>query len=533
MQTIYKSKLEEYKLMLDDLDIQLWTLHDVETYGFVNKAHANFLGKHKKDIENKKLRNVLFDIEAYICIESTMKVWQEKKQIITKEWITNNKGEACLLHITKTPILDKKNNIKYILCKAYDITKDEDRKNKFKISQKQYSSIVENHHDMICRFLPNGKLTFVNRAYCYHFNKTHDELVGTTFLSLVPEEDHENIKKYLNSFSIENTIKTYEHCSINSIGQVSWQRWTDEAFFDVNGQIIEFQSVGIDITELKKAKNSLQENQKKLDRIMEYDKLKTEFFANISHELRTPLNLILSTLQLIAYQEKNNILELKYSRKYQNIVKQNCYRLLRLINNLIDITKIDSGYFDIHLKNYNIVNIVENITLSVAEYIENKNIHLLFDTDVEEKIMACDPNQIERIILNLLSNAVKFTEPGGNIIVNMYDKGENIIIAVKDTGIGIPKDKLEIIFHRFTQIDKSFTRNHEGSGIGLSLTESLVKMHGGKIAVKSQYGKGSEFIIELPVKIIESENTKVKNGNIKNDYVESINVEFSDIYSII
>lgn len=521
----YELKLEEYEFLLDNLDTQLWTLHDAQTYGFANKAHAEFLGMDKANIENQKVQVVLSNIEAYICVQSTMRVWREKKQIVTKEWMINAKGEACLLHITKTPIFDENNNVKYVLCKAYDVTDNEEMKNKFSINNKQYSSIVENHSDLICRYLPDGTLTFVNQTYCNYHNKNSEELIGTNIITLIPEEEHEYVRKYLNSFSIQDPIKTSEHHSINPNGQISWQRWTDEAFFDSKGEIIEFQGVAKDITDFK-------ETEKKLNEVLEYDKLKTEFFANISHELRTPLNVILSTLQLMEYRVKNNNTGLAKEGKYLKITKQNCYRLLRLINNLIDITKIDSGYFSVDMKNYNIIHIIEEITLSVAGYLENKDITLLFDTEVEEKIMACDPDQLERIILNLLSNAVKFTEPGGSIIVTVHDKGENILISVKDTGIGIPEDKLDIIFHRFRQIDKSFTRAHEGSGIGLSLTKSIIQMIGGEITAKSQQGRGSEFIIKLPAKLIEDKDTVLENTGIKNNYVDSINIEFSDIYSI-
>lgn len=521
----YELKLEEYEFLLDNLDTQLWTLHDTETYGFVNKAHAEFLGLDKANIENQKLQVVLSKIEAYICVESTINVWREKKQIITKEWMTNTLGETCLLHITKTPIFDKNNNIKYVLCKAHDITDNEKMKNKFSISNKQYSSIVENHSDLICRYLPDGTLTFVNQTYCNNYKKNRKELIGTSSLTLIPEEEHQYVRKYLDSFSIHDPIKVTEHHTINPNGEISWQRWTDEAFFDSKGEIIEFQGVGKDITDLK-------ETEKKLNEVLEYDKLKTEFFANISHELRTPLNVILSTLQLMEYRIKKNNIGFDQEGKYLKITKQNCYRLLRLINNLIDITKIDSGYFSVNMKNYNVIYIIEEITLSVAEYIENKDIALLFDTDVEEKIMACDPDQLERIILNLLSNAVKFTEPGGRIIVTVQDKGEHILISVKDTGIGIPEDKLDIIFHRFRQIDKSFTRAHEGSGIGLSLIKSIIEMIGGEINAKSQQGRGSEFIIKLPVKLIDDKDTIIENICNKNNYVDSINIEFSDIYSL-
>ena len=183
-----------------------------------------------------------------------------------------------------------------------------------------------------------------------------------------------------------------------------------------------------------------------------------------------------------------------------NMEKQNCFRLLRLINNLIDSTKLDSGYFELNMVNCNIVNIIEEITLSVAEYMHSNNLTLIFDTEVEEKIVACDLDKIERIMLNILSNAIKFTKPGGNIFVNISDGEEFITISIEDTGIGIPEEKLSIIFDRFRQVDKSFTRNHEGSGIGLSLVKSLVEMQGGTIFVESKCGQGTKFIIKFPVK---------------------------------
>ncbi|MEQ8199093.1 MAG: ATP-binding protein [Clostridiaceae bacterium] len=142
--------------------------------------------------------------------------------------------------------------------------------------------------------------------------------------------------------------------------------------------------------------------------------------------------------------------------------------------------------------NCNIVNIVEEITLSVAEYIKSNHLNLIFDTDIEEKIVACDLDKIERIMLNILSNAIKFSDLGGNIFVNIYDGKKFITITIEDTGIGINEDKLNIIFDRFRQIDKSFTRN-EGSGIGLSLVKSLVEMQGGTILVESKYGAGTKF----------------------------------------
>jgi signal transduction histidine kinase len=212
-------------------------------------------------------------------------------------------------------------------------------------------------------------------------------------------------------------------------------------------------------------------------------------------------------------------------------MKQNCYRLLRLINNLIDITRIDTGFLKVNLENHNIVSVVEDITLSVVDYARLKNINIIFDTETEEKITAVDSEKLERIMLNLLSNALKFTQPEGTIYVNVYDRDEYILISVKDTGIGIPKGMLNKIFDPFTQVDSSLKRNAEGSGIGLSIVKSLVEMHDGEISVKSLIEIGSEFIIKLPVKLLNSEiNQFNRNGNSLNDNIEKIKIEFSDIY---
>lgn len=252
-----------------------------------------------------------------------------------------------------------------------------------------------------------------------------------------------------------------------------------------------------------------------------------EFFSNMSHEFKTPLNVIFSALQIIDLHTKNDV----KSSKYKRIMKQNCYRLLNLINNLIDMSKIDSGYLNLELGNHIIVSIVEDISMSVAEFIEDKGITLTFDTDVEEKIIACDTDKIERIVLNLLSNAIKFTNPGGEIKVTFFDKGDFIDMIVEDSGIGIPEDKLNSIFGRFTQVDKSFKRNHEGSGIGLSLVKSLVEKHGGTIAVSSSLGKGSAFYVSLPVILTEDCRNSSRDIMASNN-IERISLEFSDIYSL-
>ncbi len=280
--------------------------------------------------------------------------------------------------------------------------------------------------------------------------------------------------------------------------------------------------------------NMLEENERLLEETVQYDKLKTEFIANMSHELRTPLNIIFSTAQLFdVLISKGENLNTDKIRNYTSSIKQNCYRLLRLVNNLIDMTKIDSGFMKLELSNENIVQVAEEITQSTAEYVQFMSRTIIFDTDEEEKVMAFDAEKLERILLNLISNATKFTNPGDKIYVTLYDKGDHVIISVRDTGRGIQEEKLSQLFQRFKQIDPLLNRSHEGSGIGLSIVKALVEMHEGTIEVKSKYEEGTEFIICLPARIISAEkhDMKVKSDSTNQSNVDNINIEFSDIYS--
>jgi signal transduction histidine kinase len=283
----------------------------------------------------------------------------------------------------------------------------------------------------------------------------------------------------------------------------------------------------------KVVQESLKKRTEELNGIIKYEKLRTDFFANISHELRTPLTIISSAQQMLSHIFKNDTTIIKHTEvdQYMNMMGQNCYRLLRLISNLIDITKIDAGYFNVNLENYDIVRVVEDITLSIAKYIEDTNIKLTFDTEVEEKVVACDPDKIERIMLNLLSNAVKFTPKGGDIFVNIYDRADKVVISVRDTGIGVPLEMKDSIFERFVQVDKSTTRISEGSGIGLSIVKSLVEMHNGNVYLAGGQGIGSEFIFEIPNRTT-ADTKAIKEHNLveKEQNSQRIRVEFSDIY---
>jgi signal transduction histidine kinase len=222
-------------------------------------------------------------------------------------------------------------------------------------------------------------------------------------------------------------------------------------------------------------------------------------------------------------------------RNYNNIIKQNCLRLIRTTNNIIDATKIQAGFFVARLKKQNIVNIIEEITLSIASYANCKDMNIIFDTECEEIYVDCDENLIERIILNLLSNSVKYGKKHGNIKVSIYKVNENLIeISVKDDGIGIPVEAQNMIFEKFEKVDKSNSRIAEGTGMGLFLVKTFVEMHNGGIEINKKYKNGTEFLIRIPcVKVNENAYPIISRNEYRTirNLVEKINIEFSDVYS--
>lgn len=258
------------------------------------------------------------------------------------------------------------------------------------------------------------------------------------------------------------------------------------------------------------------------------NKIRGDFFANLSHELRTPLNIIFSSLQVLDLKLKK---EDQSITKYINMATQNTYRLLKLVNNLIDSNKITAGYFEYNPQNYDIVYFVESICQSIVDFAKQKNIEVIFDTDVEEKIISFDLDKMERIILNILSNSIKFTKEQGKIEIYIRESNEMLEIEISDDGIGIPQNKLNSIFERFKQVENNTIRSGEGSGIGLYLVKSLVDMHGGDIAVESELGSGTTFKISIPAKLEEEYECNIIEKNLQNSYIEKIKVEFSDIYA--
>lgn len=394
---------------------------------------------------------------------------------------------------------------------------------KRRMIEEELKSYLETTVDIVCIVNREGVIQKIRNETINELGWHKEEVIGKKYSKLIHPDDRLALKR-LNDEYKEGKLSSKDRGQFTGRylcknGEYVWLEWY-------------FKYVESKDAFIATARNINQE--KKREQALQFETMKNEFFANMSHEFKTPLNIILSLIQLINKSIEDEEIEVKSGTKlkrHMSTIKQNAYRLLRLINNLIDMTRIDSGYYRLYLENHNIVSVVENITLSVADYIGQKNMQLIFDTEVEELYIACDAEKIERIMLNLLSNAIKYTSTNGIIEVFLEVDDDEVIIHVKDNGEGIPENKCQVIFNRFTQVDRSLTKKCEGSGIGLALVKSLVEMHGGKIGVTSELGKGSCFTFRLPIQLIETEEERL-NPNTCHSPVEKYVIEFSDIYNL-
>ncbi|MEG1411117.1 MAG: HAMP domain-containing sensor histidine kinase [Terrisporobacter sp.] len=345
-------------------------------------------------------------------------------------------------------------------------------------------------------------------------SEIHNEALKGPFSILRPVSEINKIKNALNECGQwrgvlkVNKDNLYIDCSIQLVNPLDTNGLISVSYMDISDII---------------------NKELELEKLKVYNKEQTEFISNISHELRTPIHIFYSTVQLLDKFCMNNVSNFKdVYTKYRKSLHINCKRMLRLVNNVIDISRIETGLLKGAFKYYNLISIIEDVTLSVKNYAQLKSITIHFDTDCEEFISECDCNMIERVVLNLLSNAIKFSEENKNIYVNIFGYDDYIDIHIRDEGRGICKNDIEHIFKRFIQSDKSLTRKSEGSGIGLSIVKSIVDLHEGHISVESNVNIGSTFKIILPQIGNNHDECNIFDFN---DY--NTELELSDIYEVL
>lgn len=473
------------------------------------KSYDEIIGSYDCDIWIQDYFNV-YKKQDYEVMQSR-KICHYQEDITSI--LDDDYEKSKIYDITKWPYVDTKGNVLGTVGIAIEIIDKVELRENLKQNEANFTEITK-YSEEVFIISDKNKCLYISPAFENIFEQSPDKLYQD--ITYWPEYFHpDDISTSESNISLDNTVEFIKRVKTKS----NINKWVWGKSFpirDERGNTIKNIFIISDIT-------------KKKNQEAELENLKIDFFANISHELRTPLNVIFSALQFLKL--KSNVFidnELDFINKYLNIIEQNGYRLLKLVNNLIDTTKIDAGYLEYTPQNFDIINFVEDICMSVSDFISQHNMTLVFDTDTEEKIIGFDLDMMERIILNLLSNAIKFNSPSGKIEV-CISCDEYVNITIKDNGIGIATDKLDSVFGRFEQINNKKIHNKEGSGIGLSLVKSLVSIHNGKITASSEINNGTTFTVSIPINIIENQ-VQLYNTVSDDNKVNRMNVEFSDIY---
>lgn len=520
----------EMEFVVDNMSDAVMILDRVGKCTYVNKVGKQVLAPGNPDIESVHSKRVDHAFEMNDTSEEKSSFEDTPEQRVLR-------GEKLTKHIVigtselpttyyecdGTPLYDEQGNIDggILIYKNIELG--------YKIEE--YRALQESVEEISMYYASfshkDYKINYLNQFSFKAFKeewpeiKTESDIIGKNFFNYYRTEDLEELTQDINK-AIETQSSYLHKLEFTKDGKTYHTKTIFQPIINQNNEVEKIIALGIDISDEELANKTM----------AKLLKAQEELFINTSHELKTPLTVIFSGAQLLNLYLEHDSLE-DYREDIRNVSKMtigNCYRLTRLVNNILDISKIESGLHELNLSTYNIVAIIDDIVDSVSEYTKSQGIKIIFDPELEELNMAVDVYKFDRILLNLISNAIKFSIPGEVILIRLVKKDKHTVsISVTDEGIGIDQENVDAIFEKFTQLNRNLNRIAEGTGLGLPIAKSLTELHGGSIRVESILDKGSTFTIELPIKKIDTRpSNQAHNGNMDRD--ELIKYEFSDIY---
>ena len=575
--------IEDLECILEHIPYEVWIKDKEGKHVYINKRGANKIGLDKEDIIGKSDKEIRPKEFCDKCDETDKIALEEKRELFYEHEYYSDKDE--FYRVYKFPIKDKDENVKFIsgFSNEYSYSKkiNEELENLF-ISNMEELEDIE-YTQAISRILKNlGSMIKCTSINLFLVDKNGDNLKNylscnendifcqntninidyKKFSKLYKDKLDINVDNSLNYEFKDNYIEKYKLYPESKLkifplkfkeeliglmyiyykGEKKYINAYDGFINDLCNQLsilivnIEYKNKLIHrLIKFEEKAKYLQNENEKLEEAIGAEMIKVDFLENMSHEFRTPINIILMTAKLLISSMEDNEINLDKEKtiKYLKTLRQYGYRILRLVNNILDTTKIDSKYEKLQLTNHNIINIIEDIVLSTADYIKDINKSIIFDTEEEELILACNPDAIEKIILNLISNSLKFTNEDGEIHIDIkVNRNENkLFVHLKNNGPTISEEDSKKIFDRFVQVDNHLRRSSEGSGIGLYLVKRLIEMHDGEIWLNTDVECGVEFIFYIPIKTINNEDEIVHSID-NHSRIDKCNIEFSDVYSL-
>lgn len=356
--------------------------------------------------------------------------------------------------------------------------------------EKLFETIFNSVNDGILIYNLEGRFLEVNQITCDDLGYQKDELLQMTGMDITPPEFRE--KLYEQMFGKLNQgggiVETMCRCKDGSLVPI-----------ELNIRPIEYKgspailAVVRDITERKKAEEAMLNSKLAAEAA---NRAKSEFLTNMSHELRTPLNSIIGFSDILCSEDFGALNEIQ--KRYLYNVNKSGKHLLELINDMLDLSKIEAGKMELFPEKFAIHDVINEIKATMTPLAKKKDIELKCILNIENPLIVADSVKFRQILYNLVSNAIKFTDKGGSVTIRVNTSNEQASIFVEDTGLGISPNDQEKLFNPFSQVDSSLSKEYSGTGLGLALVKYFVEMHGGEVWVESEVGKGSIFGFSIP-----------------------------------
>jgi PAS domain S-box-containing protein len=471
-----------FEMVVKDIDGR-YLMANREVEAARGRSATAILGLRAQDVS----RDPAFEIVRQMDCEVA-----ETGRVVTREIHFTDPDDVWSYEV-KFPIADSHGRTVAIGGIAIDISDRKKAGLALQESEARFRSFMENAPlEMVVKDL-DGRFLMVSRVVEEIWERKAAELLGRRTADIT-ESAGAGVVEEMDRQVIESG-KTV----VREVHFPGWRSdWAHVVKFPIRngaGTVVAIGSVVLDITDKKHAEEELIRAKEQAEIA---NLAKSQFLANMSHELRTPLNAIIGFSEIISSQLFGPIGQRKYLTYASDILESGTH-LLGIVNSILDTSKVEAGSFELHDGPCDVAEVIEAATRMVADRARRA------DIDLEERVtpnlapLVADERVFKQILLNLVSNAVKFTPPGGKVVVSAgVDSDGGLLVEVADTGIGIAEDDLDKVFHRFSQIDSSYARRHGGTGLGLHLTKKLVELHGGAIALDSQFGSGTTVSIRFP-----------------------------------
>ncbi|WP_421903420.1 PAS domain S-box protein [Maridesulfovibrio sp.] len=489
---------------------------------FANDQAARVHGVAREEIIGKQHNDPIWKITAHdgspfpeerLAFNRVMKIRNAVLDIRHAiHWLD---GRKVLLSINASPIISDDGSIKKVVASVEDITTRKKVEEALKESAYRFRSLVKTAESVIILLSPDKKILEFNRMAEQLFGRTRHEVLGRDYYELfVPERLWPDHNRQFATVLSGNPLRLLENYVVAKGGEERMIQWSLSRLLDAKGGALGVLAVGQDITERKRSEVELCEAR---DAAEEASRAKSEFLANMSHEIRTPISAIIGMSEMTLNTDLTG-----EQQGYLMTVKKAAESLLHIINDILDISKIEARKMELRPEDFNLYDMLEKQLSVLKVQAEEKGIELR--AHVSDDVSRCyhgDEYRLGQIIINLVGNAIKFTEKGYVEIsvdhVGSFEEGAVLEFRVKDTGIGISEDKAEKLFESFVQLNAGYSKRHPGSGLGLAISRQLVEMMGGHITFTSKEGWGSEFKFTIKLKssvgeCVETETSFLDEG---------------------